>query len=61
MPSKRAANIITKSLRMTKEQKERLDGISNASGIDANTIIINGMLTELYRLERETKKNQGKQ
>jgi len=61
MPSKRAANITTKSLRMTKEQKERLDAISKASGIDANTIIINGMLTELYRLEREIKKNQGKQ
>ena len=61
MPNKRSANIVTKSVRMTKEQKERLDSISKASGIDANTIIINGMLTELYRLEREIKKNQGKQ
>ena len=60
MPSKRSPDKITKTVRMTKEQKERLDSISKASGTDANTIIINGMLTELYRLEREIKKNQGK-
>jgi len=61
MPNKRRAGIVTKAVRMPQELKDRLDSVAKAAGKDANSVIIDGMTTELYRLEREIKKNQPKE